>query len=169
MGTAEFSPCGLYRYRLTRDLPMMLAERDRCTALFVMLNPSTADATTDDRTVGRCTSFARRIGCTRLVVCNLYAYRATRPADMRLAEQIGGVDIVGPENDEWIRREAFKAAVVVAAWGANAEPGRATDVLGLLRRHGQFPRKVHALGVTADGQPCHPLYLRGDTPLVELR
>ena len=48
-----------------------------------MLNPSTADADHDDRTIGRCISFAKREGCGGLIVGNLFQLRATDPDELR--------------------------------------------------------------------------------------
>ena len=47
-----------------------------------MLNPSTADATEDDPTIRACMAFAERWECGWLDVVNLYAFRATDPADL---------------------------------------------------------------------------------------
>ena len=51
--------------------------------LFIGLNPSTADGIDDDPTIRRCIRFAKDRGYGRLSVANLFAYRATRPADLR--------------------------------------------------------------------------------------
>ena len=62
-GSAVLSPCGAYRYLLTRRLG---AGTKHVT--FIMLNPSTADAESDDATARKCMGFARRWGCARLRV-----------------------------------------------------------------------------------------------------
>ena len=86
---AELSGCGRYRYKLWRiwdpDLPPIL---------FVMLNPSTADANSDDRTIRRCVAFAKRDGFGGLLVGNLFAYRTPYPRVLRKAEEP-----VGDGND----------------------------------------------------------------------
>lgn len=142
--SAVFSPDGRYRYRLDRAWgsgPPMVA---------VWLNPSTADAETDDPTVRRGMGFARAAGCGRLVVVNLFGWRATDPAQLRTA-----ADPVGPDNDAWIAAAAAEpAAVVVAGWGARADPIRVRTVLGLLG-----DSQLFCLGRTAGGAPRHPLYL----------
>lgn len=152
--TATLSPDGRYRYALGRRW----ADSGR-RVLFVMLNPSTADATSDDPTIGRCVGFARAWGRDGLIVVNLYAYRATDPAALA---GLGSV-AVGPENDRYLRAYASTADLVVAAWGASlpADGGdaRAEHVLGILRDYAD----VHHLGLTKAGRPRHPLYLRGDT------
>jgi hypothetical protein len=54
LGTgATFSECGRYRYRLWRDLHDIKKPR---MCLFIMLNPSTADAENNDPTITKCGS-----------------------------------------------------------------------------------------------------------------
>ena len=119
--------------------------------MFVGLNPSTADESADDPTIRRCVRFARDWGFDGLFMVNLFAYRATQPADMLSVD-----DAVGPENDEWLVRIGAEAGLVVAAWGNHgAHQSRDKAV----RR--MFPNINH-LGLTAIGQPRHPLYLRSD-------
>src|SRR4051812_49823510 len=88
---AVISACGAYRYVLTRQVGGGVRR-----ATFIMLNPSTADASNDDPTIRRCIGFAQRWGCGQLAVLNLFAYRATDPADLKRASEP-----VGPENREW--------------------------------------------------------------------
>lgn len=157
---ARISDDGVYRYTLGRQWV-----GGDGTAVFVMLNPSTADAATDDPTIRRCIGFAKTLGCGGLHVVNLYAYRATRPADLWLA-----TDPVGPENDK-VLRAAFLTAYgegspVIAAWGVNAKPSRARAV-GLLATSAGVG--LSALGVTKAGAPRHPLYLRSDALLTPWR
>jgi hypothetical protein len=148
-GDAVISDCGRYRYLLTRQVGTGAR-----VAVFIMLNPSTADATNDDPTIRRCVGFARRWECGRLAVLNLFAVRATDPADMKRAR-----DPVGPENKVWFDRilRTRRLGRVVCAWGvhgAHREQDRA--VLGWLERYGIRPR---VLGTTVEGHPRHPLYL----------
>ncbi|WP_239508926.1 DUF1643 domain-containing protein, partial [Stenotrophomonas maltophilia] len=49
------------------------------SCMFVMLNPSTADADLDDPTIRRCVGFAKALKFDQLSVVNLFAYRATKP------------------------------------------------------------------------------------------
>jgi len=145
---ARISDDGLYRYVLGRRWAA-----DGPLATFIMLNPSTADATEDDPTIRRCIGFAKSWGMAALHVVNLYAFRATKPADM-----FGAADPVGPENDRYLTNHAMAACSggmpLIAAWGANAKPDRVAHVLSL-------PGMValQALGLTKDGAPRHPLYL----------
>jgi hypothetical protein len=156
--SARLSECGTYRYRLERHWGDV-GEATSRAATFIMLNPSTADATVDDRTIGRCMAFARSWDCTGLVVVNLYALRSTDPKGLWLVE-----DPVGPANDNELARTlrgaALRDAPVVAAWGANARPDRVEQFLAL-----RYADRLTCLGTTKAGAPRHPLYVRGDTPL----
>lgn len=158
---AVLSNDGCYRYWLWRDWDPSA----RRTMAFVMLNPSTADAVDDDPTISRCTSFARREGCGRLEVVNLFAYRATKPADLIAANQ-EGIDVVGCENLRWVEQVVRKADIVVLAYGAESRrvPHLAGDVRALLARLNSVVT-LYCLGVTRDGYPRHPLYVRGDAHL----
>lgn len=145
--SALISDCGRYRYRLTRTWGPGPA------AVFVMLNPSTADGTQDDPTVRRCVTFADAWGYGGLIVVNLYAWRATKRAELKLAP-----DPVGPDNEAHLRTAASTAletdAPLVGAWGASADAARITEVLAL-----PGMERLTALAVTKAGQPKHPLYL----------
>jgi hypothetical protein len=157
---ALFSDCRTWRYRLAiRWRPGL--ESLAC----VMLNPSTADEIANDPTVERCERRARRLGFGGLIVLNLFAFRATDPADMKAA-----ADPIGPENDAVIRDTLdcrplrLPPPTVLVGWGAHGHfMGRAGHVFEMLREMGVEPV---CLGTTADGQPRHPLYIRNDAALV---
>lgn len=147
VGAAHFSACGRYRYALWRSWD---STRPRC--LFIALNPSTADATRDDPTMRRCIAFAKSWGFGGMAVGNLFAFRATQPADMKAEPHP-----IGRGNDRWLLRLAAESSLRVAAWGSHgAWRGRAAHVLEMLDG-------FECLGVTASGAPRHPLYVRGDT------
>lgn len=140
--SAHFSNCRRYRYSLWRRWG------EGPHAMFVGLNPSTADEKADDPTIRRCIAFARAWGYDALCMTNLFAYRATQPADMLAASEP-----VGPENNAYLLRLAAEAGVVVAAWGTHGtHSGRNHAVRSLLPR-------LHYLRLTKDGHPGHPLYL----------
>lgn len=140
----------VYRYVLHRRWDDRLPR-----VAFVMLNPSTADETHDDPTIRRCTAFARRWRFGSLEVVNLYAYRATRPADLWAANAP-----IGPQNDRYLQRAAARADRVVLAWGnGGGRAGRGAAVAQMLGRI----RPLSCLGLTRLGQPRHPLYARRET------
>ena len=130
------------------------------SALWCMLNSSTATATVNDPTVGRVIDFTRSWRYGRAVVVNLGAARSPDPSELPEF-----VDPIGPENDHHIRREAHNADLIVVAWGMNHKylPGRADRVIQMLRDYGNKP--LWCLGTTADGSPQHPLYLPKTTTL----
>lgn len=157
MSTATFSPCGLYRYTLTRALPQVVSFRRPC--LFIMLNPSDADATKNDPTIRRCIGFAKREGCTALTVVNLFALRATDPAELERH-----ADPLGPDNARhiWDQLDAHRFALRVAAWGAHPKARGQVSTCASIADAGAM-----CLGMTRDGSPRHPLYVKGDAPLVK--
>jgi hypothetical protein len=152
--TAVFSPSRAYRYKLSRTW----ATGGNHVA-WIMLNPSTADAMTDDPTIRRCTAFAKAWGFDGLSVVNLFALRATDPRELAVHARPAGAD-----NDWFIRETAQGAPAVVAAWGAHAMARRrGAEVARMLDADGVG---LLCLGVTKDGHPRHPLYVHGDAPLV---
>lgn len=142
---ATFSPDRVFRYDLWRRWIGGTGY-----AMFVGLNPSTADEVQDDPTVRRCIAFAKSWGYAALCMTNAFAFRATDPADMMAA-----ADPVGPENDHFLLARAKDAGVVVAAWGnTGVFLGRDRAVRALLPG-------LSCLRLTGQGQPWHPLYLPG--------
>ncbi len=156
------SECGRYRYALHRRL----AERDQKSCLFIMLNPSTADGTSNDPTIRRCIGFASDWGCDRLYVANLFAWRATDPKDLR-KNGVGGGDVVGPLNQAWLAQLAdvvthSEPGPIVCAWGPNGRYLRQDEtVIGWLEE--EFT--LQCLGRAKDGSPRHPLMLAKTTAL----
>jgi hypothetical protein len=153
---AAFSEDGVYRYGLWRgwdpSLPM---------CAWIGLNPSTADATTDDPTIRRCIAFSKRWGYGKMHMLNLFAYRATFPRDMMA---VAFVDPVGPENDRTIAGMTGLVKLVVVAWGVHGtHMRRDLHVLSMLSD------EVMCLGFTKNHQPRHPLYVDGKTKLVKFR
>lgn len=141
---AGFSRCKRYRYWLSRTWD---ASGEYC--LFIGLNPSTADAQVDDPTIRRIMGFAHSWGYGGVIVANLFAWRASRPEDLKRA-----LDPVGPRNNYWLRRLASESNAVIAAWG-NEGGFRQRDQYVLKR----IPQ-LKCLGVTSQGYPRHPLYVR---------
>jgi hypothetical protein len=153
---ATLSNCGIYRYTLHRRIPSVL--RWVKPVLFVMLNPSIADAFIDDPTIRRCVGFAKSWGCTELTVVNLFALRATDPSELEKA-----ADPIGPENDVHLKEQIEKHSLVgltVVAWGSkNIAKERVKQLMSLFSN-------VKCLGMTKDGSPKHPLYLKNESELI---
>jgi hypothetical protein len=148
---AKFDRTRRYRYRLWRTWAT-----DKPRLLFVMLNPSTADAEKLDPTVRRCVGFAERWGYGSLEVANLFAFRSTDPSELYRAE-----DPIGPENDRHIKDAVRASRSVIAAWGQHGRlRGRDEEVVELVTDLAD----LHCLRRTKHGLPWHPLYLPGSLP-----
>jgi len=147
VSTALYSPCGAYRYTLVRTW-----DRAAPPLAFIMLNPSTATERANDPTIARCEKRAREGGFGGVAIANLFALRATHPAELKRHP-----GPVGPDNDAALGRICRLAGLVVAGWGVHgAHLGRAERVTADLLRRGVI---LHALGRTKDGHPRHPLYM----------
>jgi hypothetical protein len=163
--SAYISKCGLYRYTLSRDW-----DQDLPCVYWIMLNPSTADATKDDPTIRRCINYSKDWGFGGAAILNLFAYRATQVKDLEKAYR-DGVDIVGPENENQLKAVASivnpkeskdkrgnimikkKNDIAIAAWGNHGALGnRSQEVLGIFE-------EIRCLRLTKSKQPSHPLYL----------
>ncbi|WP_448604716.1 DUF1643 domain-containing protein [Thermoleptolyngbya sp.] len=148
---ATFDPSGRYRYTLWR-----VWEFAAPRVAFVMLNPSTADADQNDPTIRRCIGLAKAWGYGGLEVVNLFAYRATRPQDLRQVD-----NPVGEAGDRPLITAAERADQIILAWGNwGSLHERDRTVRALLS---DYP--LYCLGLTQRQQPRHPLYVpRGTIP-----
>lgn len=153
---AKISSCGQYRYTLFRRWSTDPIRR----VLFVMYNPSTADADLDDPTIRRCIGFAKRFGYNAMEVVNLYAYRSTDPKKLLEVS-----DPFGPCNYNEVNFAAQEANLVICAWGNNKILNN-TDkkIIELLRVH--HPT-LYCLKQNKDGSPAHPLYLSSQSELIQ--
>ncbi len=142
----------IYRY----VLQVRLSEGEGPHLTVILKNPSTADATRSDPTIGKVEAWARRHNFAALSYVNLFALRSTKPAPLNDYEYDY---IVGADNDRHIRQAVEWADTVVAAWGnANGiEPHRYDrrigEVLGLVG-----PGRLKTVGQpTRQGYPRHGL------------
>jgi hypothetical protein len=161
---ASFSNDGRYRWTLSRGWGDLL----KPWVGWIMLNPSTADASIDDPTIRRCMGYAKRWGYAGIHVANLFAYRATEPAELLKAE-----DPIAPpgqiEMHDALLLDMFSVCpVIIAAWGTHgAYMNRGKQVFEMFTAK-QIP--LYCLRMSKDGHPCHPLYLPADlTPAPFLR
>lgn len=161
MKSAIIDPTGTYRYLLTRVHPM-IAPR---AILWIMLNPSTADAEVDDQTIRKICTFSGKWGFGETRVVNLFAFRSKDPDDLKLAID-RGVDPVGPDNDEIITKEVSEALTIVCAWGNHgALMDRDLHVRDLIYKAGRVPvvLGLNGRGKKGRSQPVHPLYQKNET------
>lgn len=147
--SSTVSPCGTYRYLLTRRW------NAKPLVAYVGLNPSTAGmeaASDEDRTSGRFRAFAIASGHGGYITANLYAASATEPDDLA-----SFADPVGPENDAAIIAALVDVTRVIVCWGTHRMAAkRAPAVLRLIVAAGHRPE---CLRITKHGHPEHPLYL----------
>lgn len=157
--TAVISDCGVYRYHLRREISN---NPQGASILFIGVNPSTADASRDDATVRKWRGFSERWGFDCFEVANLFAYRATDVNQLATC-----ADPVGPENNDYLERSIRFADLVVPCWGSRVKLPprlypRIEEVKKMLRdRTG----RVSHFGLTASGDPKHPLMLGYETKL----
>lgn len=150
---AVYSNCMRYRYLLTR-----VWDDTAKRVLFVMLNPSTADEQRNDPTIERCERRSRALGFGAMRIANLFAYRTTRPDDLKRA-----TGPIGPANDMLLAEACDWADTVICAWGVHGDHlQRGATVADLIA--GSGTRMVH-LGLTKHGLPRHPLYVAYARPL----
>lgn len=158
---AVISECQRYRYTLYRAWGS-----EQAYLLWVMLNPSTADATRDDATVRKRVGFTARRGFSSLYIVNLFAWRTRHPGEL-----LSAGDPVGPLNNFYLGAHAgspFCKGIVVA-WGSldfmrrSRVYDRAAQVVDLLRI---LPQPIACLGKSKSGDPRHPSRIGYDTPLL---
>jgi hypothetical protein len=155
---AIFSPCRRYRYALTRSIGT-----SQRVLTGIGLNPSTANAFSNDPTIRRCIGFGQSWECGTYVMLNAYAFKATDPRDMWAAQSLGD-DVIGEHNNAAIALVLglMGDGVPLAAWGTHAEAERIRD---LARIATDLRIDLQCLGTNKDGSPKHPLYLAANTPL----
>lgn len=156
--TAVLSPCETWRYRLDR----WIGGKGPVAAI-LGVNPSTATAEIDDQTIRKDMGFGQRLGWSRIIKGNKFAFRAM---DIRALRDAG--DPIGPNNDEYLRQIMTEADLVVAAWGPLAKlpkhlRTRWRRVVTISQETG---KPLWCWGTAQDGQPLHPLMLAYATELV---
>lgn len=130
-------------------------------ALFLMLNPSTANGDVEDPTVAKCMRVAAGLGYGRVEVRNIFAIRGTDPNIIKSVS-----DPVGPQNDDAIRSCAAdrSTSLIVAAWGNHGRYNRRS--LAIRHMLSTIGKPVHCFRVSKKNEPEHPLYQREDLKLI---
>jgi|SRR6185437_13053638 len=147
---AEFSKCRKYRYALWRQWDI-----SKPWVMFIGLNPSTANATTDDPTIRRVKSISNNLGYGGFYMMNCFPFISTDPKQLK---EFGNTKI----NDEWLRKIANRCETIICAWGnfnIVRESGREYELIHM------FP-DAKALHINKNGSPKHPLYCKSDIQLV---
>lgn len=145
--SALYSPCETYRYALSREW-----DKKGRKLLYIMLNPSTATEEKNDPTIERCERRALALGYGGFTACNLFAFRATDPRDLKMAKAP-----IGPDNLAQLLEAARWADDILCAWGTHGEHMGLGPVIETLLK-AQDLTLLH-LGLSKDGHPKHPLYI----------
>jgi hypothetical protein len=156
--SAIISGCGQYRYRLDRDV-----QPEGKVFAYFGINPSTADASIDDATVRKWRGFTLRNGGRKFVVGNVFTYRATDVREVGTAAYCNGM-FSAEHIDEIIE----DADVLVPCWGNSSKvpPALRPHIADLLKTLLESGKPVMHFGLTASGDPKHPLMLGYDTALI---
>jgi len=142
-------------------------------ALFIMLNPSVANAESEDQTLRQCIAFAKGWGYGGVTLLNLHTLVATDPKELWGTEPEDRVASGFPMKhlglslsyDEIVREAITRTTgVVVAAWGVVPQGARPrVDAMKSMLQG--LPRSASCLGMTAGGHPRHPCRLARTTGL----
>jgi len=147
---AEYSKCGKYRYALWRvwdeNLPLIQ---------FIGLNPSTANATSDDPTIKSIVRISYNNGYGGVFMTNLFAFISTDPSLLKHNKEI-----IGEDNNFWLHHISTKCKEIVFAWGNFNVHGRDKELLSVFTN-------AKCLGVNKNGSPKHPLYQKANIKLVD--
>lgn len=161
--SAAFTEDRAHRFVLTRTIAPMLGSRPLVSC---GLNPSIADANTNDHTVRKEIGFAERWGLHCYVKINASSMVATDPKVMKLARKTGQDNL--PDNDRWIAAAIQLVrdhdGIFLAAWGQHIDPARQLAIAKML-----YDAEVIAkcIGTNSDGSAKHPLYVPYVTPLAD--
>lgn len=146
---AELSECNQYRYKLWR-----IWDESKPKVLFIMLNPSTADAIINDATIRRCIKFTKDWGYGGFYVGNLYPYRSKEPADLLKCE-----NPLGENNNNYLKEMALSAEIIICAWGNAPTVNKLNKIYPHYKPLENLEKPLCYLGLSNDGTPKHPLYL----------
>jgi hypothetical protein len=129
--------------------------------LSIGMNPSTAAHHVDDATIRRDIHFMKRASVCGFYKVNVMDYRSTKPQNLLLPAVAPRSKLNLPKISEL----AAGASIIFVCWGSlHPKLQKYGDaVAGALESQGH---DLMCLGKTANGNPKHPLYISGDTPLV---
>jgi hypothetical protein len=155
---AFFSEDRLYRYALWRiwngDLPKVM---------FIGLNPSTANESTDDPTIKRVISISKNLGFGGVYMLNVFPLVSAYPEVLLDYFETPFHDLSDDNNDCWLSDISKRCNEIVFAWGNFKIVRERKRDSELLKR---FPQ-AKALHINKNGSPKHPLYCKSDTQLVQ--
>jgi len=135
---------GNYRYLLSRIWEPALPK-----LLYIMLNPSKANETNEDKTSEQCLYFARKFNFGSFEIVNLYGLISTNPKNLKKSL----IDPIGDKNDYFILEASFRADKIIVGWGSKYFfNNRNIIVTEILKKNGY---KLFCFGKTIHGHPRH--------------
>lgn len=146
---AIFSDDKKYRYSLTR-----IWDESKPYYIWIMLNPSDADAIVDDPTIRRCINFSKDSDAGGIIVINLFA-RIETYSNRLYPHYKAGCDIVGEKNCQYFDRYCTIDHMIICAWGNIPKGLKIPKYKSLI----QQKDRLFCLHRNSTGWPTHPLYL----------
>ena len=136
-----------YRYKLSR-----IWEPTKNKILFIMINPSTANANEDDKTIKTLLEITKKWpDYGGFYVGNLYPHITPRPAELR---NIKYPDDIRARNEKSIEEMASDSTIIIYAWGTKGPDERQKEPEWLRKR---MNRDIYVIGLSVKGVPKHPL------------
>jgi hypothetical protein len=146
---AIFSQDRKYRYVLWR-----IWNPSKKIYMQIGLNPSRADEIRSDPTITRGIVRANNEGYGGFLMANLFAYVSTDPKALLENE-----NTVGELNDYYIQEMVKLSEIQLCGWGSFKPVIQRCDVVFTMLKN------PYCLGINADGQPKHPLYVGYNVPM----
>ena len=146
---AYFSEDGKHRYLLRKEW-----EKGKKKAMVIMINPSAADNIVMDHTTMFVVNNLARLGFGSVDIVNMFSKGA-----LRLSMKEGMGELIGDENDEYIKKSAARADCIVIAWGSIGNSStkiknRQKEIFAILK--GQ-EEKIHEIADQIGRRGFHPL------------
>jgi hypothetical protein len=146
---AVFSSCRKYRYVLWR-----VWDKHKPMAVFIGLNPSTANETTNDPTITHIAKIVKSWNYGGFYMLNLFAIISPDPEVLTLRS----IDLQG-DNEKWMELVTQRSSKIIFAWGAFKEAKARAKIITE-----RFP-DAEVLGFNNDGSPWHPLFKPVTSPI----
>ena len=156
-------------YRYSLRLPFSKLPQNK--VLVILKNPSIATRYHPDYTINKICDYCYQNGFDEVVVTNLFAYRAKHPNDMVNAALNNKKDVIGSDNDNYIKAEMSKVNKIIVAWGEypinykKQYVERIKNVLNFLQGNDLF--YVEKLS-KKDRSPLHARSWGNDMPLIKM-
>jgi hypothetical protein len=146
---AIFSKCNNFRYALSR-----IWDDSKPLVMCIGLNPSTANADSDDPTIKSLIRILQGLGFGGLQMLNLFALISPDPNALRMCP-----DPV-KDNDRYIQNISSEFEVIVFCWGNFKQAEYRAKKFKQM-----FPSAM-CFGKNSRGTPKHPLYLKSNSTLI---